>query len=274
MRVSIAILGLLLVSAIGFLGYEKLSPIGYAGKSKLDMRLAPKVQSIAGQWSLHDLEWKQFDGAWRITTTFVPSRISKFTASHRDLLHSFCGAVLTNLPSKPSSEIARGDVFRVDLNVVLNTGASSEMSQVYSKYMPVPVRDGACLVPKENKFTLFPTYPNELVGWRLEKVNFQKDDGVTVPEVVFFWTDPGKARDEGFDYLLACKAAMADPYVIGSFEELSRIKPDYSLSDASQIRVSARHRYGNKFLNVSKGGAVVFDLVDGECHRARVSEEA
>lgn len=264
------------VLLIGFVCLSVMSVVAYRtagdGPSYNLRANVPIVSSKGGMWKAHDLSWREWDGAWVIKVTMAPFRVKLEQATHRELLHGFCGALLTALPEKPAAVAGREDVFRVDLNIVGRR--KDENLLLFKDHMPVPVRDGVCQLPDREKFVLFPTYPGFLTGWELKKVNFRTENGATVPEVIFFWTDPGEANEEGFDYLLACRAAMADPFVIRTFAELSRTKPEYSLDVASQIKVSARHRYGIKYFNVSKGGAMVFDLAGGECLRPRESEEA
>lgn len=274
MRDVLLALGLVAVAAGGVFAYEHFTSSGHAGKSRLEMRMAPKVSSIAGQWSLHDLKWEEFDGAWRVSTTFIPTRISSFKATHREMLQSFCGAVLTSMPEKPSEEIARSEVYRVDINVVLGDLIEDEVATVFPKNMPVPVRDGACLGPKKDKFILYPTYPGTLVGWRPEDVYFHNGADGEFAEIVFYWTDPGEASHDGFDFLAACNAAMADSLVISTFEDLTNSNPEFSLDNATQMKVSAKHRYGSRYLNVSKGGHLMLDLVNGKCVRQGASEDA
>lgn len=274
MRTFVIAAGLVAAIGAGVFGYESLASSGVSGISKFDQRMAPKVRSIAGEWALHDLTWEEFDGLWRVSTTFVPSRISAFKAAHHEALNSFCGAVLTALPEKPFADIERRDVYRVDLNMVTSNQSTGETQRLFPTHMPVPVRDGACLVPDKDKFTLFPTYPGALTGWELEKVFLHRGTKGDFAELVFFWTDPGEASPDGFAYLQACKAAMADPFVLNVFDQITEAKPEYSLAAAKKVKVAAKHRYGSRYLNVAKGGHLFLDLKNGTCAYAEESEDA
>jgi len=212
-----------------------------------------------------DLEWQEWDDAWRVTSTFVPKRVRLKNVKEHDLIRSFCGAFLTTMPDKPMGVGGRGNVFRVDLNALLENSDSGSSEHLFPNSVPVSVRDGSCVVPNREKQVFYATYPGTLIGWELQELFLRNDDEETGAEIVFYWEGDGAPSDAGFPYNQACNAAMADKFVRQIFDDLEKSNPGYLLLEARKIKVWAKNRYGNKFLNFSKGGFMEFGLADGHC---------
>lgn len=256
---------LILAAGVGTLVYQSLSVSGYAGKSIREIRSAPSVSASGGTWSVFDVAWQDWDGAWRVQADFMATRWMRQEISNHALLRSLCGALLTAMLEKPDVLVRRGNVFRVDVNILHEDVESGEPVYAFERRLPVPVIDGACQVAETNKKIYFPTYPDDLTGWELQELYLGKEDNVTRADVVFFWEADGKPDEKGFPYELACQAVLKDPYALEMFEEIHEANPEYTLAEAEVVRVRAKHRFGAKWLNVSKGGFVDFDRSGQNC---------
>ncbi|WP_298919834.1 hypothetical protein [uncultured Roseobacter sp.] len=160
---------------------------------------------------MHDLDWHETDGAWRVRAVLYPKRVSFEGATATALLRSFCGALVTALPGKPTT-ISRHEIYRTDLNVYLEERDDPDAEALFPSLIPVPVREGTCISNAETVI-YHPTYPGALAGWEPTEASVVEIEGKAHLNIVFEPVESFEPELAEFSYQKACQAVLEDPLV-------------------------------------------------------------
>ncbi|MGC3936248.1 hypothetical protein ACOTTU_00430 [Roseobacter sp. EG26] len=226
----------------------------------------PLINAIGGKWAAHDLDWHETDGAWRVRAVLYPKRVSFEGATATALLRSFCGALVTALPGKPTT-ISRHEIYRTDLNVYLEERDDPDAEALFPSLIPVPVREGTCIADGEGQI-YYPTYPGPLVEWQVTDAGVVEVDEKTHFNVIFENGEAFEPELAEFPFQRACQAVLEDSLVTTAVLP-KKLRPKVPAKGEGTLFVTARlsKQIGSKWFGFAthRSNRLGFMVSSGAC---------
>ncbi|QFT93455.1 hypothetical protein FIU86_11440 [Roseovarius sp. THAF9] len=210
-----------------------------------------------GKWSAESVQWQKIGESWRIQTVVTPLTARGVRMQAKDLFHSFCVALMKDLPVVPDPGIAKGDVFRVDLNLTKDRETNEHFVDGFA---PIEVRDGRCVLPGE---VMSPTYPEPLDKWYLARRGAHRtSDDEIIPSLIFRSREDVSAALNEFPAKTACEFALADP--LANLNNDREEYPDLP-TEGGPLAVVIRKGLWTKIVTASASLSFVYDTAKGIC---------
>jgi hypothetical protein len=216
-------------------------------------------KALGASWIASDVTWVEVEKQWLVDATIRVTKPLESGLTGPQILSAFCEEMLHQRPQIPDDAIERTTIFRVNLNVL---GQSGE--PIWPFGVPVPVSDGKCPVTDESK-TYFPTYPGRLAGWQLTDGGIQKIEDDYRFQLTFAPDKAADANSQPFDPVAACEATRVDPSVHAmqsQFEKLARVQNIDVQTDIIAIFVKFPVEPGS---NTGAFAGSYFDISSGAC---------
>lgn len=230
--------------------------------------LGPLLSAYGGKWEARDLEWTEYNGYWRVSTTARLLRHRGSSLRFSKALTGLCGAVLTKLPNAPEG-VTRQDLYRLDLNLEYVPKKGAAIETAFEEPVPIQVRYGTCNMRDESE-AYFKTYPGDLASWELSDIIASADDN-SQPKLELIFRRLNNNVELEFQPIQICEAFFADPHSYIYTMQADQDLPE-NLNGIS-VRVTDNKQYGNSLLNFKTGKFYDLQHVNGVCQAAAESEQ-
>jgi len=216
----------------------------------------PVVRSMDWEFVADPIVWEPLWDAYSIEVMLTPLTGRGQLTINNTAITKLCGAVLSKLPSPPSEDISRGDVFRVGISIPPDMFSSIEDgTQILENiYAEVTVINGVCSQFEENRMQL--SYPAPIANWNFSNMNIKEVNEEVEYKVEFNWSGEGKVNVLEFPLEKACDALVKFPP-----KELI----DYFNAASFKLTIEATDRTRLYFAWYSKSIKEDFIVLDRSC---------